>query len=73
MPKNPFFNALLASGYISLVASVVYYGPKQMGPIDAVIVPVAILSLFVLSAVIMGFSFFINPYKCILKARKRRR
>lgn len=84
MTKNPFVNALLASGYISVVASAMYYAPKYMEPVDAVIVPVTVLSLFVLSAAMMGrlqvhimtdgpFYFFISRYKCILMAQKKRR
>ena|SRR3989338_5612799 len=71
MTKNPFVNALLASGYISLVASAMYYSPKYAGSVDAVIVPVTILSLFVLSAVMMAFLFFYQPIQLYLDGAKK--
>jgi len=71
MTKNPFLNALLASGYISLVASAMYYSPKYAGSVDAVIVPVTVLSLFVLSAVVMGVLFFYQPIQMYLDGAKR--
>ena len=71
MTKNPFLNALLASGYISLVASAMYYSPKYAGSVDAVIVPVAMLSLFVLSSVMIAFLFFYQPIQLYLDGAKK--
>lgn len=48
-----------------------YYGPKYMGPVDAVIVPITFLSLLVLSAVVMGFLFFYQPIQMYLEGTKR--
>lgn len=70
MSKNPFLNAFLAILYISLVASVMYYGPKLTGPKETVIVPIAMLSLFVLSAVVMGFLFFYQPFQLYFNGEK---
>ncbi len=63
MSKNPFLNALAASAYIVLVASGVYYGPKVVGPVDSVLAPIAFLSLFTLSAAIMGYLFLATPIR----------
>jgi len=71
MSNNPFVNAGLAASYISIVASVMYYGPKLAGPIeDSVIVPIAFLSLFVLSAAVMGFFFVLEPLRLFLDGHR---
>ena len=70
MTKNPFSNAVLAAAYICLVASVMYYGPQNVGPIDSVIVPISILSLFVLSALVMGSLFLYQPIRLYLDNQK---
>ncbi len=71
MTKNPLFNALGAILYIAIVASIMYYGPKSAGSIDSVVVPVAILSLFVLSAAVMGYIFCYTPLQLFLEGQKK--
>jgi len=63
MSTNPFLNALAATAYIAAVASVLYYAPKTIAPVSGVIVPVAVLSLFVLSAAMMGYFFLYQPVR----------
>ena|SRR3989338_6294783 len=70
MSNNPFVNAGLAASYISIVASVMYYGPKLAGPIDSIIAPIAFLSLFVLSAAVMGFFFVLEPLRLFLDGHR---
>ncbi|MDP3725965.1 MAG: hypothetical protein Q8R36_02080 [bacterium] len=72
MSKNPFLNALAASLYITFIASVLYYGPKITPHVDAVIVPIVILSLFVLSAAIMGYLFLYEPAQLFLEGEKKK-
>ncbi len=72
MSKNPFLNALAAILYIIVVASIVYYGPRLAGPVDdSIIAPVAFLSLFVLSAAVMGYIFFYQPLQLYLDGDKK--
>jgi len=61
MTINPLINAFLASLYIVAVASFMYYVPKTVDDIEGVIVPVVVLSLFVLSAAVMGYLFLSKP------------
>ncbi len=68
--KNPFYNAVLAEGYICLVASVMFYGTQFVGGEDSVIMPMAMLSLFVLSASVMGYLFFYTPIALFLEGKK---
>lgn len=63
MTRKPFVNALSALGYIILVASVMFYGSKNTpGPDNSFIAPVAVISLFTLSAAVMGFIFLYQPF-----------
>ncbi len=71
MSKNPFLNAVAAAIYIGIVASVMFYGPKKVGPVDGVILPIALLSLFVLSAAIMGYLFLYEPAQLYFEGNKK--
>jgi len=71
MTKNPFINAFSATLYIAVVASIMYYAPKLVGPTESVVVPIAILSLFVLSAAIMGYLFFFQPIQLYFDGEKK--
>jgi len=68
---KPFLNALIATLYIMLVASLMYYAPKYIEPVDSVIVPIAMISLFTLSAAIMGYLFLYNPLQLYLDGQKK--
>ena len=73
MTKNPFINAFSAALYITVVASMMFYGPKIAGLIDDkdnVLAPITVLSLLVLSAAVMGYFFSCNRYSYILMERK---
>lgn len=70
MSKNPFINALAATAYISIAASIIYYGPKESIPEPSVMIPIAILSLFVLSAAMMGYFFLYQPVLFLIEGKK---
>lgn len=73
MTKNPILNALTAIIYIALVASVMFYG-SQMVPQgeDTVMAPIALISLFTLSAAVMGYIFLYQPLQLFLEGDKIR-
>ncbi len=71
MTKNPLVNALAASLYIMLVASVMFYGTNHTGPVNSIIVPVAMISLFTLSAAVMGYLFLYQPLQLYLDGKKK--
>ena len=72
MTKNYLVNAFLALVYIALVVTVIFYGERIVpGPDDSVILPIAFLSLFVLSAAIMGMIFFFQPLQMYLDGNKK--
>jgi hypothetical protein len=71
MTKNPLINALVATAYIVLVASVMFFGTKFAGPSNSLIAPVAVISLFTLSAAIMGFVFGYQPAMLYFDGQKK--
>lgn len=71
MTRNPIINALAANIYISIVASVMFYGPKFAGSNETVIVPIAVISLFTLSAAVMGYLFLYQPIQLFLEGKKK--
>ena len=71
MTKNPLLNALAASLYIVIIALVMFYGTKNLGPVDSVIAPIAMVSLFTLSAAMMGYIFLFQPIQLYLDGKKK--
>ena len=71
MTKNPFINALAATAYISIVATIMFNGDRLFGPGKSVIIPIAILSLFTLSAAVMGYIFGFQPIQLFLDGKKK--
>ena len=73
MSRSPFWSAVAASAYIVIVASFLFYIPKTIGGKgeDTVLVPIAMLSLFVLSAAIMGYLFIYQPVIMYLEGDKQ--
>ncbi len=72
MTKSPITNALAAIAYIVIVASAMFYGSnyaKQMD--DTVFAPIAIISLFTLSAAVMGYIFLGQPLQLYLDDKKK--
>jgi hypothetical protein len=71
MTRNPILNALAAVGYIVVVASIVFYGPTAADDPDTVIVPITMISLFTLSAAVMGYIFLSQPLRLYLDGKKQ--
>ena len=71
MTKNPLLNALAAWGYIALVVMVPYYGSDLVGDGESILIPIGMLSLFVLSAAVMGTIFFYHPAQMYLDGQKQ--
>ena len=72
MTKNPFYNAFAALGYIILVATVMFYGIKNIShEKDTILIPVTMLSLFSFSAAIMSYTFLSQPLQLYLDGKKK--
>jgi len=72
MTKNPFINALSATLYITLVALFMFYGVKVLPPKDTILTPIAIISLFTLSAAMMGYLFLYQPVQFLIDGHKKK-
>ena len=71
MTQNPFVNALVATLYIMLISSVMFYGSKAMSHQSSFLAPVVGLSLFTLSAAVMGYLFCYQPIQLYFDGKKK--
>lgn len=72
MTKNPILNALAAIAYIIIVAATMFYGSTHPGPADdSFFAPIALISLFTLSAAVMGYIFLGQPLQLYLDDKKK--
>lgn len=72
MTKNPFINGLAATTYIVVIAAIMTIGVKTMANTDnSIMVPVAFISLFTLSAAIMGYLFLYQPGQLYFDGQKK--
>lgn len=69
--NKPFLNALSATAYITLVASMMFYAPEMNLPEKIVIIPIGMLSLLVLSAALMGYFFFCQPVRLLVEWKQK--
>ncbi len=71
MSKNPFVNALVAAGYISIFATVVFNSPQFITDNElGMMAPILFLSLFVISAAIMGYFFVYPPTRLLIEGKQ---
>ena len=72
MTKNPVINGFVALLYIVLVVSLLYYAPMFVGVEESILIPIAVLSLFVFSAACMGYIFLNQPFQLFLEGEKEK-
>lgn len=72
MTKNPLINAVAATLYIAGISLVMSNGNKLFGTHDTFLTPIAVLSLFTLSAAVMAFVFAYQPLMLFLEGQKKR-
>lgn len=71
MTNSPIINAFFAVLYVTGVAIFMFYAPKIFRGGDTVAIPIAMLSLFVSSAAIMGFIFLSKPVQFYFDGEKK--
>ena len=71
MSKNPIINGLSALIYIVSVAFIMYFGTKNLPKEDTILAPIAMISLFTLSAGVMGYIFGLQPIQLYLNGKKK--
>lgn len=71
MSQNPFVNALVAAGYISLLVTIIFNSPKFITDSElGMMAPIAFLSLFVISAALMGYLFVYPPARLLIEGKQ---
>ncbi len=72
MTKNPIVNAISALGYIVLVVSVMTMvtQPLRNKP-DTFFAPIVMLTVFTLSAAVMAYIFFYQPFQLFIEGKKK--
>ncbi len=71
MTKNPIVNALCASAYIILIVFIMDYVMRAIPHPKTIMIPITILSLFTLSAAVMGYLFVYQPVQLYLDGKKK--
>lgn len=68
--ENPYVNSVLAEAYIILVVSTIQLISPPPDTPDTFFTPIAALSLFVLSAAVMGYLFLGQPLQLYFNGQK---
>src|ERR1035437_3052387 len=68
--KKPFIHALAAALYIVIIVFVMDTVTSIL-PGKTILIPMAVLSLFVLSAAVMGFLFLFEPVQLYMDNHKK--
>lgn len=71
MTKNPFVNGSLASLYIFIIVFVMDFGNRFTDHKYTFLAPVAAISLFTLSAAVMGYLFCFQPIQLYFYGKKK--
>lgn len=71
MSKNPVLNALTASLYIVVLVLGMYFGTKDLKGPDSFMAPIAMISLFTLSAAVMAYLFCYQPIQLYFEGKKK--
>lgn len=71
MTSKPLVNAGLALIYIAFVVMVMSYLTEPNTPDQKFVTPIAALSLFTLSAAVMGYLFVSEPLKMYIDGKKK--
>jgi hypothetical protein len=71
MKQKPLINSLLATLYITLISLIFYFGSRVQVGNQSILAPIALISLFTLSAAVMGYLFIYQPLVLYLDGKKK--
>jgi hypothetical protein len=71
MTKNPVLNGFAAFVYIFLVVLIMNFGMKMAPHPNSFVTPMAVISLFTLSAAVMGYVFCYQPAMLYFEGHKK--
>jgi hypothetical protein len=69
--KRPFYHALAAAAYIVGIVFVIQLLTSAVLPQKTLLIPMTVLSLFVLSTAVMGYLFLYEPFRLHFDGHKR--
>ncbi len=68
--KKPFLYALVTAVYIVFIINAIDFLTSNLSE-EKIFIPIAMLSLFVLSVAVMGFLFFYEPINLYMENKKQ--
>lgn len=71
MTKNPILNAISASVYIIGIVLLINYAMQAAPHSKSILIPMAMISLFTLSAAVMGYLFVYQPGQLYFEGKKK--
>ncbi|MDO8579529.1 MAG: hypothetical protein Q7R72_01505 [bacterium] len=71
MKKHPFTHATLAALYIVIIVFGINSVTEFVTPRETLLIPITMLSLFVLSTAVMGFLFIYEPFRLFFDNQKQ--
>lgn len=72
MTKNPLINGLAAGAYIVFIVTVMTFGTRLLvNKPDSFMAPIAVVSLFTLSAAVMGYVFCYQPLLLYFEGKRK--
>lgn len=72
MSRNPIINALSASAYIGIIVAVMtFITNTHRNKPDTIGAPLTVLSLLTLSAAVMAYLFFYQPFQLFIEGKKK--
>jgi hypothetical protein len=71
MKQKPLTNSLLATLYISLISLIFFLGNTLKIGNQPILAPIALISLFTLSAAVMAYLFIYQPIVLYLDGKKK--
>lgn len=72
MSKNPLYNAISATVYIGLVVLLLTFMQTVTSGPDNFLAPIMMISLFTLSAAVMGYIFVYQPLRMYLEGEQEK-
>lgn len=70
MSNNPFINAGAAAAYIGALVLFISYVLEPIDGPETIFVPMAMISLFVLSVLVMAYTLLLSPLQLYLDGKK---
>jgi len=71
MSKNPILNGLVALLYIIVLVLGMFFGTKNIKGPDPFLAPIAMISVFTLSAAAMGYLYCYQPIQLYFEGKKK--